>query len=380
MSRSHLLTGATGFVGGALALELLRRTDAELHCLVRPRAAYHDIQGRLEQSLIVAARLYGQADLIPEIRHRCQALPGDILEPHAGMSHIRRVDEVWHIAASLKFDAKHRDEIWSHNVDGTAHILDVARAARCEVFNYISTAYVAGQRQGLILEALPPYETPTNNAYEASKIVAEHRVAQSKLYTRIFRPSIVIGHSQTLAAPSFTGFYGVIQHVVTFNAKVARRLGLDLRQQSLRLRANPEMLANLIPVDRVVQDAVSISLADRLATAPSGRIYHLTNDHPPTMGLALRLLFDLLNLAPPHFVQNSDQLTALERRLDNKLLFHRAYMHHTKVFSRHHTTTLTGSGHNDCGLDQSELTRHIRWYLGVLSNPLPAATATPTAA
>ncbi len=35
----HLVTGATGVVGGALVLELLRRTDDVVLALVRPGAA-----------------------------------------------------------------------------------------------------------------------------------------------------------------------------------------------------------------------------------------------------------------------------------------------------------------------------------------------------
>ena len=193
--------------GGALALELLQRTDAELYCLVRPRATDDDIQRRLEQGLSKAAGLYGLPHLKAAILDRCRAISGDILKPRAGLGPIPRVDEVWHAAASLKFGDEHRSEIWSHNVDGTCHLLDLARASHTDVFNYISTAYVAGQRQGLILEELIPPETPTNNAYEDSKIVAEHLVAQSGLYHRIFRPSIVIGHSQTLAA---TNVYGIL--------------------------------------------------------------------------------------------------------------------------------------------------------------------------
>ena len=97
---------------------------------------------------------------------------------------------------------------------------------------------------------------------------------------------------------------------------------------------NPDTLLNLNPVDRVVRDAVSVSLASPRDAGSSECIYHLTNDHPPTMGLALGLLFQLLELPAPQYVQSRAQMTAHEQYLDALLVFHRDYMQGMKVFSR----------------------------------------------
>ena len=50
-----------------------------------------------------------------------------------------------------------------------------------------------------------PAGTETNNQYERSKVDAEAVMADSNLHYRVFRPSIVIGHSRTLAAESSMG-------------------------------------------------------------------------------------------------------------------------------------------------------------------------------
>ncbi len=68
-------------------------------------------------------------------------------------------------------------------------------------FNHVSTAYVAGRLTGRIAEVDDPRPRAYNNIYEESKHLGEYIVAKdcgaSAMGYRIFRPSIVIGHSRT---------------------------------------------------------------------------------------------------------------------------------------------------------------------------------------
>lgn len=57
MTRAQLVTGATGFVGAALVLELLARTEDTLVCVVRPREGV-TVQERLLAALEEAADAY----------------------------------------------------------------------------------------------------------------------------------------------------------------------------------------------------------------------------------------------------------------------------------------------------------------------------------
>jgi thioester reductase-like protein len=150
----HLVTGATGFIGAALVLELLDQTDGEVACLVRPGHDPERARARLTEALRRAFLLYERADLLPAIEERCQAVPFDLrgdgeISPAALPDGIA---EVWHSAASLRFKQEQRDKIVEQNVEGTRRLLRLATDAGASTFNYVSTAYVAGKRTGLVLE------------------------------------------------------------------------------------------------------------------------------------------------------------------------------------------------------------------------------------
>lgn len=359
-SRHHLVTGATGFVGGALVLELLRRTDARVTCVVRPRGG-RSAQERLEDSLSAAAGAYGDDDLVPLIADRCRALAGDVTEDRCGVDTVdlAPVDEVWHAAASLDFEERRKAEILRDNLDGTRHVLDLAEALETACFNYVSTAYVAGMRTGWIPAEPVPAGTTTNNAYEYSKIRAEAAVlAAGFARTRILRPSIVIGHSRTLAATSFTGMYGFVNGLSAARAEVRRHLGDMLVFRPLRIRAEADARINFLPVDLVVGAAVGISLAD----GDSG-VYHLANSSQPTVAESLSTLCDLLKIRRPVYVTDAEEFTLIDERVDERLEFYHSYVHGTKDFDLANVNKLVGDHLLDHPLPPARLAEFMTWYL-----------------
>jgi nucleoside-diphosphate-sugar epimerase len=378
MNETHLVTGGTGFVGGALILELLSETDAQVLCLVRSKGGIDAAQARLQSSLATAARSYHRTDLLGEIEHRCRAVPGDILEPLCGNETVARgtVSEVWHCAASLQFEDENEAEIFAHNVRGTKNVLDLATHSRAPKFNYVSTAYVAGSRTGQILEELPSPETQTNNSYEKSKIVAELTVAsEGHMHTRIFRPSIVIGHSRTLMATSFTGLYGFIRELSRFKRKVARRLGGYLAHRQLRIWADEQVPVNLIPVDMVASSAVRISRSNS-----ARRIFHLTNDSPVAVEESLRILFREAEMRVPRYVGSSAEFTSIDEAFDRAIRFYRSYLSNAKVFDRTNSESVLGPSALSSNLQGGNLLRHIRWYMAYLADTRCVALADDEAA
>ncbi|ORB76415.1 SDR family oxidoreductase, partial [Mycobacterium timonense] len=104
------------------------------------------------------------------------------------------VDEMWHLAASLRYLDKHEASIRAVNVEGTRQAIALARRAGIEVFNHASTIGTAGAQSGIHYEEPIAADAPMNNAYERSKRDAEYLVSAAGFTTaRIMRLPIIIG-------------------------------------------------------------------------------------------------------------------------------------------------------------------------------------------
>jgi thioester reductase-like protein len=188
-------TGFPGFIGKRLVSSLLERDpDARVVALVEPRfaAAAREVAGE-----------------------RVEILEGDIAERRVGLS-----DEAYGRLAAEVTTAYHLAAIYNLavpleiaqrvNVDGTGNVL--ALCADCEKLarlNYVSTAYVAGDRNGVVYEHELALGQGFKNHYESTKFQAEVwvREAMDKVPTTIYRPAIVVGDSRTGETQKFDGPY-----------------------------------------------------------------------------------------------------------------------------------------------------------------------------
>ena len=337
--------------------------DARVLGLVRP--GKEGVRQRFVATLERGARLYGLGDSLDEAIHsRCEALAADVHEPRCGVDTLPAEwagAEMWHCAAALQFHDRFRAQVMRTNVDGTANVLSLAKALEVRVLNFVSTAYVAGTRTGFIREE-PIVEGDgfsTNNHYERSKVIAERMVRESGIPARILRPSIVIGHSQTYGTLNFNGLYGFLRGVWKFRRMMARTQSDLLNTLEVRLVADVEGKLDLIPVDFVARDAVSLSSAG----AEPG-VYHLTSTALSSTRRTLGLVFESLGLRWPTFVDDPEELTWIDRKLDAGIRIYNAYIVGAKHFDRRETDRwLERPAGADYVLSDEKLLGFYQWYI-----------------
>jgi nucleoside-diphosphate-sugar epimerase len=245
-------------------------------------------------------------------------------------------------------------------------MLELATKADASVFNYVSTAYVAGRRTGLVLEEPARDPSVAHNAYEESKIRAETLVDDWEgLQTRIMRPSIVIGHTKTFAAISNSGLYGFILGIQRARKEVSdRKLGNFLAHRSVRLRGDGHAPINLIPVDVVARNSVRIS-----RSGSDARVFHLVNAAPPQATEVGRVVFSALGMAAPCWVEHTDEFTLIDEKLDEqpRTQFFRTYLSRDRIFDLSNTSAAIGKSSSMISFDDNALAPYVEWYLGMLN-------------
>jgi thioester reductase-like protein len=260
-TRGILLTGATGFIGGDLLGRLLARDpEATVYCLTRAQDA-----GQLEarRRALLAWVGIGEPD-----RDRVVAVAGDVVREDLGLGDAYerlagQVDEIYHVAATTKFDLG-LAEARSVNREGAKHVLAFARAARgaggLRRLHHVSTAYVVGNREGVLAEDDVPPTPEFRNTYETTKWEGEQVLAPSRAGVPVtcYRPSIVVGDSQTGRTLHFRVLYEPMKWI--YLGKIAI------------LPCRPEVRLDVVPVDYVC-DAL-LELGSRADS--EGQTYHLT--------------------------------------------------------------------------------------------------------
>jgi len=271
-----LLTGMTGFVGTAVMLRILERSERPVVALVRA-ADRREATARVRAALAEVA----PPERVEAYMARTSAVPADLLADGLGLRHgdreqlARACDEFIHCAASVSFDLP-LDEARAVNTAGAARMAELATRAAVRGdglrrFVHVSTAYVAGERSGSFGEDEMTLGLPFRNTYEQTKHEAEQllRAWTPRLPLQIVRPSIVVGERTTGWTRSFNVLYWPLKMFARGRLPVIPALA--------------DAPVDVVPVDYVADTILG------LADAPTGTYHAVAGEHASTVAEVIEL-------------------------------------------------------------------------------------------
>jgi NAD(P)-dependent dehydrogenase (short-subunit alcohol dehydrogenase family) len=254
---SSFVTGATGFIGRYLVQELLDNREGEVFVLVRAGS-----QPRMERLI----QQWGHQDRVTMVK-------GDLTEAALGVDpawveeHRGRIDHFFHLAAVYDMTASD-EQNETMNVGGTRNAIELAADLDAGCFHQVSSIAASGDYQGFWDETMFDVGQKLPSPYHRTKFESERIVREeSAVPWRIYRPSMVIGHSESGAMDKVDGpyyFFPILKLLRDYLPTWTPLVGVDLGD------------TNVVPVDYVA------SAIDHLAhlEGRDGEAFHLVNPEP----------------------------------------------------------------------------------------------------
>ncbi|XWS28591.1 hypothetical protein CRYUN_Cryun25bG0083500 [Craigia yunnanensis] len=192
-NKSILVTGATGFLAKIFVEKILRVQPnvKKLYLLLRAadhKSAIHRLHNEIiGKDLFKVLKEKCGKNFSSFISEKLSLIPGDISHEDLGIKDSNLVEEMWkevdvvvNLAATTNFDERY-DVALGLNTLGAKYVANFAKkCVKLKVFVHVSTAYVSGERPGLILEN--SYSMgETLNGVSGLDINVEKRIIEEKL-------------------------------------------------------------------------------------------------------------------------------------------------------------------------------------------------------
>jgi nucleoside-diphosphate-sugar epimerase len=173
----YFLTGATGFLGGRVARQLVAEGH-EVVAVARDPASAGDLAA-------LGVSLHG----------------GDVTEKESMRAAMTGVDGVFHIAGWYKIGMRDTSPGVKINVDGTRNVLELMRELAIPKGVYTSTVAVYSDTHGRLVDESYRYDGPHLSEYDRTKWVAHYEVAEPMIAAGlplvIAQPGVIYGPGDT---------------------------------------------------------------------------------------------------------------------------------------------------------------------------------------
>jgi NAD(P)-dependent dehydrogenase (short-subunit alcohol dehydrogenase family) len=292
---NYFVTGATGFIGRHLVERLLKR-EGPIYVLVREGS-----RARLEELISAWAAPPGR--IVPVIGDLTAPLLG---VPDADLANLMGVGHFFHLAAVYDMAADEETNRRS-NVEGTQNAIELANKLGAKRFHHVSSIAVSGRYRGLFREDMFDEGQKLADPYSATKFESEKMVRERLTVPwRVYRPGIVVGHSQTGEMDKVDGpyyFFKVIQRLRRALPPWAPVIGLEGGK------------INIVPVDFVAAALDHIAHEQGL----DARAFHLTDPHAKSAGQVMNV-FARAAHAPEFAMRIDRQMTNVVPKQVRKMI------------------------------------------------------------
>jgi NAD(P)-dependent dehydrogenase (short-subunit alcohol dehydrogenase family) len=269
---NYFVTGATGFIGRHLLAELLER-EGTIYVLVR-EGSRGKVDSLVQRLGAEEGRIVPVTGDLSKPALGVDALQGDPFGPTLRGS--QPIDHFFHLAAVYDMAAD-EEAMERANTEGTKHVIEFANSIEVGRFHLTSSIAVAGHYKGVFQEDMFDEGQRLPHAYHRTKYESERLVREGvRAKTLVFRPGIVVGHSETGEMDKIDGPY--------YYFKLLQKLRHALPEWA-PLAGPQGGETNLVPVDFVAKAMAHI--AHMPDSELPGDTFHLVNPEPMKVGEAL---------------------------------------------------------------------------------------------
>lgn len=266
---AYFITGGTGFIG-RFFIDTLKQREGDIYVLTRA-GSQHKFEA-LQQ------RFGEDSDrLIP--------VQGDLTQPLLGLSEETiaelsgKIDHFYHFAAIYDIGASAEAQS-ATNIDGTRNAVTLAKVISATCFQHVSSIAAGGLYKGTFREDMFEEAENYEHPYFSTKHDSEGIVRnECEIPFRIYRPAMVVGHSQTGEIDKIDGVY--------YFFKTLQKLRSALPQWVPLIGIEGGKF-NVVPVDYVVSAMDHIAHQDGY----DGQCFHLTDTEHHSMGNLMNIFAD----------------------------------------------------------------------------------------
>ncbi|BAW07790.1 NAD-dependent epimerase/dehydratase family protein [Nocardia seriolae] len=303
-----LVTGASGFLGGALVRRLVRDTDHEVSILVRRTSNLRDL-----------------ARVIDRVRR----VEGDLSDPESLDHAVTGVDIVFHSAARVD-ERGTRARFWAENTVATSRLLAAAQTAGARRFVFISSPSALMDRDGgdqIDIDESVPYPSRYLNFYCETKAAAERLVLKAntpEFTTVALRPRAIWGAGDR-------------------SGPIVRLLERAAAGTLPDLSAGREVYASLCHVDNIVEASLLAAASENVG----GKAYFIADAEKTNVWRFLGDVAEDLGCARPSRRLDPRAVGLIVSAIENLRRIPYLAEHWTPPLSRYSVAVMTRSGPYD---------------------------------